>query len=126
MNGFVYTDPDCSLYVRDCGKRQFECYQIQGINPDDGECAVVHDWICVDDLAEEDVLFLIEMYDYDSLLDFFKEYGEKSWQIIAECAFETHSCFNSENYLTKGTYEYCRFWLVGHLREWEERYGCLE
>lgn len=125
-NNWIWTDPDCSQFVRDAGNGVYECIQIQAIAPNSDEYAVVYDRIDFSEYEDSDFRMCAEMYGYDSLEAFKAKLGPAAPQIMAECLFESISCFQQEKYRAIGPYEYCRFWIVGFLYEWEERHGCLK
>lgn len=124
-NNWILTDVDCMQHIRDTGNGAFECIQIQEIVPEE-EYAVVMDRIELLDYSVEDILAAIKLYGYDSFDILIRMYGKDTPRVVAECLFESISCFQREKYRAIGPYEYCRFWIHGFLYEWEERHGCLK
>lgn len=87
------TDDDTSQYCLKLSEYEYELVQLG--EWEDGSCIVCHTIIDVrDTLKEEETLRLIlTSYDYKSINDLKKTYGDSYLQILAECIFETE-CFD--------------------------------
>lgn len=88
-NGWFLTDSDCCQYARknDGLYRSYDFVQITGA----GDMFYVYvDCVDLESYPEEDILYAINAYGYESIEDVISTYGDDAYQIIAECIFETN------------------------------------
>lgn len=98
-SNWICADPDTNQYARRITETKFELYQTDSFFED---TRVFHETIDVGDYlkdpeGQEELRVALGMFGYSGWLDLETQYGEDTWQIAAECLFES--------YFTDGTPE---------------------
>lgn len=117
---WICCDPDGFKYERKVSDDTYEFYEIVQVGEDagDDDFAVVHDTITVNEHDARTSRFIEEYlkpYGYSGIDELRVIYREAWPQSVADCIFETKSCFNSVNYICCGTYEFCEGYLAAKI-----------
>lgn len=114
---WICSDSDTFQYGKKLMDEGYEFYQIVPVGGDDGgdDFAVVHDIITVKESAAKYSTFIekyLKPYGYSGIDELRKTYREAWPRIVAECVFETKSCFDNKNYICYGTHEFCEGYIT--------------
>ena len=114
---WICTDPDTSQHCRRLSDTEYEFVQMESFQEDyyiyTGTVDIM-DYFGNKE-AQEELRIALGMCGYDSWLELEKEYGEDTFQIAAECIFETYMCQFPDH--VSSTREEGKMWIEDYMTE---------
>ena len=114
---WICTDPDTNQHCRRLTNTEYEFVQMESFQEDyyiyTGTVDIM-DYFGNKE-AQEELRVALGMYGYDSWVELEKMYGEDTFQIAAECIFETYMCRYPDH--VSSTREEGKMWIEDYMTE---------